>query len=170
MITYSEEALEYIGKLSSGGLRDAITMLDKCLSYSKDLTIENVVKALGVADYDTMRALTLSYCIEAPDHIIEIIEQIHNDGKDLKQFIRQYINFVLDIKKYLILDNWEFIQIPQTNDNVDFLKDITRNDYWNEISDLLDLLIKINSEIKYDSSPKYMIEAMLIGGLDDRSK
>lgn len=164
--TYDLEAVEYISKLADGGMRDAITLMDKCLSYSKDLTIENVVKALGVADYSVMRALTLNYCIEAPDHIIEIIEQIHNDGKDLKQFIRQYINFVLDIKKYLILDNWEFIQIPQTDDNVDFLKDIKRNDYWDKISDLLDLLIKINAEIKYDSSPKYMIEAMLLGGID----
>ena len=163
---YDDEAVEYLAKLADGGMRDAITLMDKCLSYNSDLTIENVVKSLGVADYDTMRALTLNYCIEAQDHIIEIIERVHNDGKDLKQFIRQYINFVLDVKKYFILGNFECLQIPQTDDNISFLKSMERNDYWDKISDLLDLLIRINSEIKYDSSPKYMIEAMLLGGIN----
>lgn len=169
MITYEKEALEFIGKLSEGGLRDAITLMDKCLSYSKDLTIENIVKALGVADYDIMKALTLNYCIQSKSNIIEVIEKIHSDGKDLKQFIRQYINFVLDIKKYFILESFDYIAIPQTDDNISFLKDLQRNDEYDKISDLLDLLIKINSEIKYDGSPKYMIEAMLLGGLNDRS-
>ena len=160
------EALEYLAKLADGGMRDAITLMDKCLSYSKDLTMENIVKALGVADYDTMKALTLNYCIQSESNIIEVIERIHNDGKDLKQFVRQYINFVLDIKKYFILESFDCIAIPQTDDNISFLKDLQRNDEYDKISDLLDLFIKINSEIKYDSSPKYMIEACILNSID----
>jgi DNA polymerase-3 subunit gamma/tau len=163
----NNEAVEYLAKLADGGMRTAISLMDKCLSYSSELTVENVVKALGVSDYATMRALTLNWCIDAQDNIIRIIEKVHADGIDLKQFIRQYINFVLDIKKYLILDNFDYLQIPQTDDNVSFLKDMGRNDYWNKISDLLDLLVKINTEIKYDSSPKYLIESMLLGGINE---
>lgn len=163
--TYDLEAVEYISKLADGGLRDAITLLDKCLSYSNELTVENIVKALGVADYQVMRALTLNYCIEAPDHIIEIIEQIHNEGKDLKQFIRQYINFVLDVKKYIILDSYDYISIPLTEDNVSFLKDMKQE--WNGICKLLNKLLRINAEIKYDNSPKYMIEAMLLEDMNE---
>ena len=159
------DALEYLSKLADGGMRDAITMMDKCLSFSPDLTIENIVKALGVADYQVMRALTLNYCIEAPDHIIEIIEQIHNEGKDLKQFIRQYINFVLDVKKYIILDSYDYISIPLTEDNVSFLKNIKQE--WNSICKLLNKLLRINAEIKYDNSPKYMIEAMLLEDMNE---
>ena len=40
------EALEYIAKVCNGGMRDAITLLDKCLSLSHDLTMENVLKRL----------------------------------------------------------------------------------------------------------------------------
>ena len=159
------DALEYLSKLADGGMRDAITMMDKCLSFSPDLTIENIVKALGVADYQVMRALTLNYCIEAPDHIIEIIEQIHNEGKDLKQFIRQYINFVLDVKKYIILDSYDYISILLTEDNKSFLKDMKQD--WDGICKLLNKLLRINAEIKYDNSPKYMIEAMLLEDMNE---
>lgn len=166
MITYSEEALEYISKLSSGGLRDAITMMDKCLSYSRELTLENVVKALGITDYDTMIDLTDSYINRENKNIIKIIEQIHNDGKDLKQFIRQYINFVLDIKKWLILDSFEYINLPKVESIETMLNNILadRNRGSEDIiNELLNLLIKINTNIKYDSSPKYLIEAYIIG-------
>ena len=163
----ADEAITYIAKLADGGMRDAITMMDKCISLNPlYMGVDDIVTALGVADYSVMRALTLNYCIEAPDHIIEIIEQVHADGKDLKQFIRQYINFVLDVKKYLILDSYDFIGIPQTEENIQFLKSMRNNDYSDIISDLLDLLIKINAEIKYDSSPKYLIEACILNYID----
>jgi len=51
-IKYDSDALEYIAKIADGGMRDAITLMDKALSYSLDLTLENVVKALGVTNYD----------------------------------------------------------------------------------------------------------------------
>ena len=161
-----EESFEYITKLADGGMRDAITLMDKCLSYSSELTVENIVKALGVSDYATMIDLTDSIINKEQKAIIKIIESIHSSGIDLKQFIRQYINFVLDIKKWLITEDFSFINLPQTNDIELVLKNIKADmpESWDRISDLLETLIKINSEVKYDSSPKYLIEAMLIGG------
>ena len=157
------EGVTYIAKLADGGMRDAITLMDKCLSYNSDLTIENIVKALGVADYDIMVQLVSNIIYPDSAEIIKIIEDIHNSGKDLKQFIRQLINFVLDIKKYIILKSYDYINIPHTDWAEGFLGQMEEDE--DKVTDLLDLLIKINSEIKYDSSPKYMIEAMLIGEL-----
>ena len=159
-----EEPLFYLAKLADGGMRDAITMLDKCLSLSTDLTVANVVKALGVADYYLMEQLTLSMVDDDAVNIIKIIEQIHSDGLDLKQFIRQYLNFILDVKKWIILQDFEYINLPQTIDIESLLK--TVKDEYNKINDILDLLIRINADIKYDSSPKYLIEAYLTGGIE----
>lgn len=158
------DAIEYLAKLSEGGMRDAITLMDKCLSYSSDLTVDNVVKALGVSDYETMIDLTDSIINKEQKAIIKTIENIHSSGLDLKQFIRQYINFILDIKKWLITEDFSFINLPQTDDIELVLKNIKADmpESWNRISDLLETIIKINSEVKYDSSPKYLIEAMLL--------
>ena len=97
--------------------------------------------------------------------IIKIIEQIHSDGLDLKQFIKQYLNFILDLKKICITDKFDYTNLPQTDDIVKWIDSIS-SDAWEDIFDLLETLIKLNAEIKYDSSPKYMIEAMLLGGVD----
>lgn len=165
-IKYDMDALEYISKLSEGGLRDAITLLDKCLSYSKELTVGNIVKALGVANYDSMIEVTSAYIYGEPDKLITSIETIHSTGIDMKQFIRQYLNFVLDIKKWFILGDFKYLQIPEIDTIKDFIEDIDGlDDTWDKISDLLDIIIKINSTVKYDSNPKYLIEAMLLEGM-----
>jgi len=158
-------SLEYIAKLAEGGMRDAITMMDKCLSYNTELTMENVVKALGVANYDNMIEVTSAYIFNEPDKLIKSIETIHSTGVDMKQFIRQYLNFVLDIKKWFIIGDFKYLQIPEIDTIKEFIDDLDGVDSWDSICDLLDIVIKINSAVKYDSNPKYLIEAMLLEGM-----
>ena len=56
-IGVDDEALEYIAKVSEGGMRDAISMLDKCLSFTRTLDVANVVKALGISDYGSLHRI-----------------------------------------------------------------------------------------------------------------
>lgn len=160
-IEYDKDALEYIAKLAEGGMRDAITLMDKCLSYSTDLTVENVVKALGVSDYETMIDLTDSIINNEAKGVISVIERVHANGIDLKQFIKQYINFVLDVNKYFIFNDFTYLQIPHIDVMETHLKNLVADKQQDRLNDLLSTLIELQSDIKYDSSPKYMIEAAL---------
>ena len=162
MIKYDIEALEYLSKLSDGGMRDAITMMDKCLSFSSTLSLENVVKALGVADYETMIDLSANILINKQQvEILNIIEEVHRSGKDLKQFIKTYNNFVLDLNKYVCTQSFDYLETPKT-----FEKDVKRltdtNTLKVRVLKLLQVLIKLNADIKWETSPKAVIEATLI--------
>ena len=100
-IVYEDEALRYIAKFCDGGCRDAITLLDKCLSFSRNLTLENVINALGVSDYDDLLVMTVALLRNNNEVKLDIIENIYRQGKDLKQFIKQLLHCVIDINKYL---------------------------------------------------------------------
>lgn len=154
------EALEYIAKIADGGMRDAITLLDKCIAYSRELTIENIVNALGTVDYDVMFSLTSALGYKEQLKVIEIIEKLHSDGKDLKQFVKSYIQFILDVTKYYLNCEWKFIQIPQLSDYEQELHNLEElSDDW--FLSLLSELIKLNADIKYSSTAKYDLEAAL---------
>lgn len=159
---YEIEALEYISKLSEGGLRDAITLLDKCLAYSTELTLENVIKALGTVNYDIMFELTdaLMYS-DTKKTMISIVEEIHNAGKDLKQFIKQYTHFLLDIQKYAIGCDWKYINIPKLDTYEKWLKDCGDNEF-DRCYEILSCCLKLNTDIKYSNSPKLDIETAFI--------
>lgn len=153
-----EEALNYIAKQAQGGMRDALTMLDKCLAYSNDLTLDNVIKALGIANYDVMTRLLIAWDCSDPKEKIQIINEIYMSGYDLKQFIKSFTNFVLDLNKY-ILGAELFVDCPMSND----IKEVFDNS--KEGADaLLYSLIKLQSDIKWDTNPKARIEAWCITG------
>ena len=159
VILYEEEALGYIAKLADGGMRDAITLLDKCLSYSLEINVENVVQALGAVDYQIMFDLTNAIIDMESDKIVIIIEEAHRSGIDLKQFMKQYSHFILDAYKYCLLGNFEYLQIPSTySDILDSWDDET----YAFLKELLDEVIKLNADIKWEPSPKPLIEASLI--------
>lgn len=158
-IDLEKEALEYLAKLADGGMRDAITLLDKCLSFSKDLTIKNVVEALGTVNYDFMFELTASlYKMDKKAAIIKV-EEFHRSGADLKQFIKQYTFFILDLCKYALLGNFDYLQIPSIYvDKIESLPD----DAFAFFPELLNSMLKLSNDIKWETSPKPIIEANFI--------
>lgn len=155
-------AVEYIAKLADGGMRDSLTLLDKCLAYDSSLSLENVVKALGTVDYSVMMRLTTSILSEEDEvEVIRLIEDLYNAGKDVKQFIKQYIQFLLDVSKYELGCDWQYIQLPETDDIVDWLENnIDR--FHNRLLDLLDSMVELGSSIKYSVTPRFDLEAMLV--------
>lgn len=154
----SDEPIEYIAKLSDGGMRDALTLLDKCLAYSKDLTLVNVVNALGTINYEVMFDLTWHIQTLNQGKFMEMIEDIYNQGKDLKLFVKQYTQFILDVYKLLIGCDWKYVQLPKLKEYEDKIDAI---DIY-MLFELLETLVKLNSDIKYSSSPRYDIEAQLL--------
>ena len=155
------ESLQYIAKIADGGMRDAITLLDKCLSYSSDLTLENVVKALGTVDYSSMFTFTDYILTGNAKAIIETIDTLYNTGIDLKQFIKLYIGFILELNKYLLGCDWVYINIPAVEQNKVALSKFKESDY-NKLLHLLRTLIKLDADIKYSSTVKSDIEAIML--------
>lgn len=163
-IRHDKDAIEYIAKIADGGMRDAITLLDKCLAYTTDLTLENVVKTLGTVNYQTMAEL-FDAIAKGRDHdsdIISIVERIHSDGKDVKQFLRQFVHFVLDVRKYAIGCDWAYIDIPHLPEYEEQLEEWTNTLPESFTIKLLDVVLKLNSDIKYSATAKLDIEARLI--------
>lgn len=156
--TYEDEAISYIAKLADGGMRDSITLLEKTLAYDSNVTMESVTKALGTVDYTVMFDLTDSICKMDKKSVIEIVETIYRNGIDLKQFIKNYNYFVLDLCKYDILRNFDYLQIPSVYSN---RMKYTKDDYA-FFTTLLNEVINLNSNIKWEATPKPIVESTFI--------
>lgn len=154
---WETESVEYIAKLADGGMRDAITMMDKCLAYSDELTVENVVKVLGTVDYKLMEDLTVAITKGNGRIVVETIEEVHAEGKDLHQFMKSYLQFVLDVYKYTLTKSFDYITIPQTEEA--WLKKVASEGF---VDFILAPLVRLIDAIKYDASPKTVIEVRLL--------
>lgn len=152
--TYTQEAVEYIAKLAKGGMRSAITSLEKCLNYDANLTLQSVMKALGIVDYTKLFDLADCVLDYNTKGALAIIQQAHDDGKDLKLFMSDFTAFVLDVCKYALTADYSTIKIPNTYSArlLELCKD------FKFFKDFLSKLIELNNSIKYERDPKSVIE------------
>lgn len=150
------EALEYIAKVCNGGMRDAITLLDKCLSLSHDLTLENVLKTIGAEDYDTFILFLTALQNKEKETAITTIENVYNAGKDVKQFMKDFAKFILEVEKYALYKNFDYISLPNTLENE--LEQLIDDTLFN----VMDFVVSLNSQIKWDSDPKTLVELSIL--------
>ena len=154
-----KDALEYIAKIADGGMRDAITLMDKCLSFSSDLTVENVIKALGVADYNTMFDLNNAFFENDKPKLIKIVSDVYSSGMDLKLFIKNYFEFLLDLNVYCLTKELSMTKIPEIW--VDEMKSYGSHE-WSVSNNLLTYITDLQSSIKWEQNPKAVIIAKFI--------
>lgn len=155
-ISWSTDAVEYISKVSSGGMRDAITLMDKCLSLSNNLSLKYVLQAIGGENYDTF--ITFLSALEGKVKVsaVRIIENVYNAGKDVKQFMKDFAKFILEVEKYALYKNFDYISLPNTLENE--LEQLIGDSLF----DVMDLIVSVNNQIKWDSDPKTLVELSIL--------
>lgn len=88
-----DRALHYIARTADGSMRDALSLLDRCLAFymGQELTYEKALDVLGAVDtevYSRMFRMVSAYDAAGS---VGIIEEIMTAGRDLGQFIQEFI-------------------------------------------------------------------------------
>jgi DNA polymerase III gamma/tau subunit len=163
-ISISDDAISFIAKLANGGMRLAIQYLEKCSSYSNDIDVEEVVTALNVTDYADFIGIT-NLLLDPSDRasLITRLDDIYASGVDFKQFLKQYLAFILDVNKVVILDDlndaFKYINLPRTKEVEKWLSAQDNLDFYNR---LLRHLVKLDADVKYSQNPYVDITAGLL--------
>lgn len=155
---YDEDALEYIAKIAEGGMRDAITLLEKCIAYNNQVTTESVITALGTVNYLFYFDLLYSLTTNTPLAAIKALETVYYEGKDLKQFLKQFQYFVLDVCKYKLFGSFEYTTIPRLAEYQQKLDDEEMQDCL----DILEMLRSLNNSIKWETNVKAIAETSIM--------
>ena len=121
--------------------------------------MDNVISALGVADYETMFDLNEAYFDLDTMKVISIINEVYNSGMDLKLFIKTYFEFLLDMNVYSISQELFNTKIPITWQDKIEAYDPSR---WKECYHLLTMVMDLLNEVKWEQNPKAVILAKFI--------
>lgn len=159
--TNYEESVDYLAKLSDGGMRAAISFLDKCSGYSTNLAIENVLTSLGNYSYDIFFDLINNMIDGNEAAVLQIINDFYNQGNDLKLFVDQFLNFCMDINKYALFKNCDMTHIPISMENK-LQSSINFADAAKYYSYVLDKLLNLKNMLKNDSNPRSTIEIIFL--------
>lgn len=154
-ISYEEDAINYIAKLANGGMRDALTLLDKALAYSNNITSESLTSALNLPQYDDYFTLLSAYAKKDNKLITELIHKVYNSGINFVKWFEGFHSFVINVVKYIFMQDIEATMIPSH-----YLDKISK--YGTAHSAiclrLANKLIKLNADLK---STQYLQEVAL---------
>ncbi len=140
-ITYEEEALEYIAKKADGALRDALSILDRCLSEdNQSLSLKVVESITGSIDRDIIINITQALVKNSVKDVLSNLEILEKKSKDLRQLVYEIMEQVLDI----------LISAKDDDSNVEL--------YSNIISELS----KLDTEIRMSTKPNVIVKSALI--------
>ncbi|MBR6695454.1 MAG: DNA polymerase III subunit gamma/tau [Oscillospiraceae bacterium] len=98
-INLSEEAALLIARLADGGMRDALSLLDQCIAYSTDVTLETVSAASGIAGRDYLFDIIESVVRGDTSTALTITDKLYAMSKDItrlcEELILQFRNIML---------------------------------------------------------------------------
>jgi DNA polymerase-3 subunit gamma/tau len=163
--TNYENTCDLISKTAHGCMRDAIMQLDQCADFSTDLSLANAKQVLTGVSYENMFNLTWALQDKNEGKVLEVLDTLYNNGNDLKNFIEVYLEFILDLTKYILFKNVQLTSIPEylaTTENPVVQQTINIEDNLTWFKNLVDVLLRLKLEIKYDASYKSTIEAFLL--------
>ena len=153
-ILVDDDVLIEIARLSDGGMRDAINMLDQLSSFKDgQLTVQDVYKLNGVVSYKEFYDLLNFVYKNDINSIVSFVDNLDQSGKNLDRFLGDFIDFVKDI---LIFKNTN-----QFDSNIS-----EKNSYLSKISDFFDnddlylLIVSLNdlsSRLKNSSFAKILL-------------
>ena len=91
-IEVDKEVLAAIAKSSDGSLRDAESVLDQLVSFSKGkVSLKDAISVLGMVEQDVLFALTDKIIYKDPQGALELFNEIIDDGKDPGVFLTNFI-------------------------------------------------------------------------------
>lgn len=160
-IKYEEKALKLIAANSEGAMRDAQSILDRCISFNSQVDYDTVINLLGTVNYQVVLEAVEAIVDKNIVKAMSLVDNILNSGKELTFFLDELIicfRNMLIIKTTNSSDNLMRISEDETNE----IKELNKKISVEEIVKIIEELSIAQSECKKALNPRVLLETKLI--------
>lgn len=161
-INVEDKVLSLIARNSDGAMRDALSLLDQCISFgSGEITYTDAVSILGIVNSDHILNIAQNIIDKNLEKVLESIDEVIQNGKDIHQFIKD------------LTQHFRNLMIVKTSKNPVELIDIDEElleRYLSQSKDIsinfilksLDILITADEKAKWSTQPRIILEMAVI--------
>ena len=158
-IEATKGALTIIATLSEGAMRDALSILERCIQDGENKIDENKIRDLvGIPKITFVNGIIQAMIEYDIDKVLEKINDILKEGKDIHQFIWEMIKYVKDVLIYQSTGELEIYNEEEKNQ----IKTISEMVSKNKLVDLVYQLSELESDIKLSTQKTIMFQAGII--------
>ena len=160
-VSLTDEAALLISVIADGALRDAISLLDRCIGISSEITAKTVRAAAGLAAQGHLFELANCTVNKNVQKALEIIDRLYRDAKDMISLCEELeahfrslmlIKTVRNPREMVVMSEREFEAAVAEADYLT-LSDIVFN---------MDILSRTHSRMKDSTSPRTELEMAMV--------
>lgn len=161
----TDEAIEYIAELSDGAMRDALSVLDQCISFYFDqsVTVDKVMEITGSVDKAVFFELTDAMNNSDGGRCMDIIDRVVLQGRDIGQFVADIITHFRNILLAVSIEG-ETKALDYSKDYVDKLRKQGQSVGYEYVLSLITSFSELANQIKFSANPRILLEVCAIKG------
>ncbi len=159
-IKISEEALHQIANSAEGGMRDALSLFDQCISYSVNeiISLDDVLAVSGNISYLKIISLLEACASDKESDAVVLLDNIIKEGKEVPRIINDIILFLRDV---LLFKNNAVIEEKLMYKSKEFIKIA---DYISKpiIYNWLDILNDASNQMRFSTQKRAFLELAIL--------
>lgn len=157
------KALTYIAKAGDGSLRDAISLLDRCIAFylGQKLSYDNVLEVLGAVDTQVFSRMLRKILEKDISGIMRDLEELIIQGREPGQFV---VDFTWYLRNLLLLKSSEDMEdvLDISSENLASLKEEAALVESETLMRYIRVLSQLNNQLRYAVQKRILIEMALI--------
>ena len=167
-INISNDALRTIAMLADGAMRDAISLLDQArMRYTDSISRDDILALAGIVQDEFMILMAKAIHNGQPSTLLDLIEQLIMDGRDLAHFVTDLAQFYRNLLVCRVSRKpQELIRAP--SDALKHMLALSRMGKPNEWVTMIQGLSGLLSEIRWSSDARTTLEIGLIKLMDEQ--
>lgn len=123
--TADEEALTLISRISDGGMRDALSLLDQCTGHGKHITTDIVCAVAGMAGKEHLFSLANAVSENNSAEALRLISDLHANSVDMERLCSDMINHFRNLMIVKTVKNPEGLVVCTDGEMEEFKKQST---------------------------------------------
>ena len=161
-IDADEKALNLIARNSQGALRDALSILDQCISFEgHTIRYNDVIELLGSVNIEQLFDLAESIIKENTKKSLQILNDFIIWGKDVRNLVNDLIDHFRNLMVCKISNDLdEIISLPE--ETIDLLKQQAETIDTNNLIRVLNILSEAQDGMKVSSNPRVLMEVTMM--------
>ncbi|MBQ4102932.1 MAG: DNA polymerase III subunit gamma/tau [Clostridia bacterium] len=157
----AEDAAMLIARIADGALRDALSILDQCASFSEEITLNIVSKAAGLLGRDYLFEISDAIKNQDSSAVLSIIDRLHASSCDMERLINELVNHFRNVMITKTTKNPEEF-IVCTPDEINRYKEYASSVTYGTILYIMETLTTESAQLKYSAHQRAKVETMLI--------
>ena len=165
-IEISKNALNVIAVLSEGAMRDALSILERCIQDGDNKIDEDKIKDLvGIPKTTFIHGLVEAVVEYDVNRALEVIQKVLDDGKDIINFLWEIIKYTKDILVYKSTEKLDLYNEDELKD----IKDLSDKVSKEKLVNLIYQLSELENDIKWSTQKTIMFQAGIIKLCNEQS-